>query len=174
MEEGKTYVTAGNNFSWSFKPITGLMTLFGFRLDMLNHTNRVVNFIILSFGLLLLVVNLINVYFQGSVYEWNISFFVLIYVLAINRIDNEIGNKVARVFLKEALATMMQVSLFFVVPAIFTIHRLFAIGRWKQLWLTLWKIHEEMDLPLLIYPKCRKISFFAIGLLFLVLVEPSE
>lgn len=157
-----------NTFAWSLKPLINLMILFGIRLDVLSPMRKVTKMIIQFFGLLLIFINFVDFFIQCIFYAFVFWTAVVELVRAINNITSmAIGDEFARMCLMEVIPMIIHWYSIFAVPTMFMNH-LFRTGQWKELWLTVNKIQEEMDLSAKFYKKCRNQCYLAIGFLFLV------
>lgn len=157
-----------DSFAWSLKPLTCIMILFGIRLDLLTPMRLVSKLAIQVFGILLTLINFIDCAFQLIFYAGIVSEKVVDHVAKFKFVfSQDSGDNYARKILMDMFTAIMHYLVVFAVPTMF-INHLFLTGQWKKLWLTLFKIQEEMDLSSRFYRKCRSGCYLAIGFFFLV------
>lgn len=171
QEQAKTNINGrhfDNNFAWSLKPLTWLMVLFGIRLDCLTHIRQFSKFTIQFFGLLLMLINLIDTVMQLSFYADFFQKKITDEVRMFKRLfRTSAGDSFARKVTVEMFTKIVHRLVVFALPAMF-INHLYRTGKWRKLWLTLYKTMDELDLSSGFYRKCRNHCYFAIVLLLMV------
>ena len=164
------------NFAWSFKSILILMRIFGLQSDISSPSRsflfKFVQYALSFFAILLLLAGWfyfisrgIELYFKYGLYT---TFVVEIYWNNDN-ISKEIGDEVVRLHLILCFRRDYRLALILISPSILLVH-FYLTGRWKNLWLNVQKIEEEMQLGNQFFRICRnRCCYLALCVLFLVI-----
>ena len=164
------------NFASSLKSILILMRIFGLQLDILSPPQsflfKVAQYVLSFFAILMFLAGWINFITRGLGYYFNFglytAFLVDVYWTFAN-ISKEIGDEIVRHNLMLCFRLDYRLLLILLSPSILAFH-LFLTGRWKNLWLTVIKIEEEMQLSNTFFRICRnRCCYLVLCVLFLVM-----